>query len=423
MDHFLEKNNIRYKKIEYEYEIYCFDIFNKIIGIDINDDKTYFNEDELFDYLVKEETNEIIDNFINEYLRNVIDKSFYEIIKDIPDYEGYYQVSTNGYIISLKTNKILQPTIQDGYSRICIGIKSKNWKLMSLHSLIAKTFLKMPQDGKKYIINHDNGIRHDNRLENLKYRTESEKAKNAYKIGNAKPTGCKIVCKLDSDGKVIDRYSSIRKAARENNIKSVSNISACINNPTYTAGGYHWRFSSKNKEYKPKLQNDEIFKKIGIYKNFDLSNYAVSNYGNIKNITTNKLLKSSKNKAGYLRISLAHSLNKEVNTCIHQLVAFKFAPIPKNIDYKIAVVNHIDEIKDNNFYKNLEWLATSKENVTYSTGKKVKQIDKNTGKLIKIHNSVRQAATTLNKKFGATDIRRVCLGKYPSAYGYIWEFV
>ena len=47
------------------------------------------------------------------------------------------------------------------------------------------------------------------------------------------------------------------------------------------------------------------------------------------------------------------------------------------------MVNHIDENKLNNYYKNLEWTTTS-ENVMHSTGKKVNQIDIETGiKLLK----------------------------------------
>lgn len=68
-------------------------------------------------------------------------------------------------------------------------------------------------------------------------------------------------------------------------------------------------------------------------------------------------------------------------------------------------------------------LEIIKENTTHSTGKKVKQIKKKTDKLIKIFNSVNEAARLLEKFFDATDIRRYCLDKNPSAYGYKWEFV
>ena len=53
----------------------------------------------------------------------------------------------------------------------------------------------------------------------------------------------------------------------------------------------------KNKEFKPELKKDDIFKKIGTYKGKNLSNYEISNYGNIRNITNKKFLKPCTNYA------------------------------------------------------------------------------------------------------------------------------
>ena len=106
---------------------------------------------------------------------------------------------------------------------------------------------------------------------------------------------------------------------------------------------------------------------------------------------------------------------------IQRLVATTFVRTP-NIDYDKYVVNHKDENKHNNYYENLEWI-TNQENVAYSTGKPVKQIDRETNKVLKKFNSIRDAARSLDKKYGATDIRNCCLGKRLGAYGFKWKFI
>lgn len=94
-----------------------------------------------------------------------------------------------------------------------------------------------------------------------------------------------------------------------------------------------------------------------IWKTIDaLKGYAVSNYGNIKNIKTNRILKGYDNGSGYLAVSVN---NKKMY--IHRLVAMAFLDNPRGVNY----VNHIDYNKQNNNVNNLEW-CTQKENVHHS---------------------------------------------------------
>ncbi|QVU02011.1 NUMOD4 motif protein [Enterococcus phage vB_EfaS_785CS] len=98
--------------------------------------------------------------------------------------------------------------------------------------------------------------------------------------------------------------------------------------------------------------------------------YQVSNLGRVKSLkrTTNnyscytdKILKPSFNKKGYLQLHLCK--DKCNKTCrVHRLVAEAFIPNHENKQQ----VNHIDEDKTNNVVSNLEW-ATTKENVNHGT--------------------------------------------------------
>lgn len=102
---------------------------------------------------------------------------------------------------------------------------------------------------------------------------------------------------------------------------------------------------------------EEIWKDIEGYEGL----YQVSNFGRVKRVTTGRILKSGKDKDGYLKVILCKNNIKSTKT-IHRLVAQAFIPNPEN---KLEV-NHIDEDKANNNVNNLEW-STRKENLNHGT--------------------------------------------------------
>lgn len=88
--------------------------------------------------------------------------------------------------------------------------------------------------------------------------------------------------------------------------------------------------------------------------------YSVSNYGEVRNNKTGKLMKPRKNETGYLRINLTKN-GKPKCMRVHRLVAQAFIPNPENK----PEVNHIDFNRENNCVSNLEWV-TNQENTQYS---------------------------------------------------------
>lgn len=88
--------------------------------------------------------------------------------------------------------------------------------------------------------------------------------------------------------------------------------------------------------------------------------YEVSNYGQIRNVKTLRILKFHLETKGYLGISLRKN-NKSKRFAVHRLVAIAFIPNPENK----PEVNHKDGDKQNNRVDNLEW-ATAKENTNHS---------------------------------------------------------
>jgi ERCC4-related helicase len=113
-----------------------------------------------------------------------------EVWHDIEGYEGIYQVSDLGNVKSLKrqnalglmrSERILKPATNDwGYKFVVTYDK----KSKAIHKLVALAFIGK-QPGEKYVANHKNGIKTDNRADNLEWITHKENIRHAWRTGLA----------------------------------------------------------------------------------------------------------------------------------------------------------------------------------------------------------------------------------------------
>lgn len=132
-----------------------------------------------------------------------------EIWKDIPGQEGNYQVSSIGGFRNFRTKKtIIQSKSKQGYYRMCCKY-GKEIKIHS-HRAVALAFIHNPQN--KPQVNHINGIKTDNRVENLEWVTQSENALHAIKIGLLKP----LPHRYDEAANCVKLTNMIVKEIREN---------------------------------------------------------------------------------------------------------------------------------------------------------------------------------------------------------------
>lgn len=100
-----------------------------------------------------------------------------ELWKDIEDFPTY-QISTLGKVKSLKFGKerILKPNINNmGYLYVNLR-KDKKQNLRNIHRLVGQAFLANPLNYP--VIDHINRIKTDNRVENLRWTTQSENCVN-----------------------------------------------------------------------------------------------------------------------------------------------------------------------------------------------------------------------------------------------------
>jgi len=90
-----------------------------------------------------------------------------EIWKEIPGYEGLYEASSFGNIKSISRNVLVSQSVsKKGYYRVNLN-NNGIWKVISTHQLICSAFLGHERCGMKLIVNHIDGCRKNNKVENL----------------------------------------------------------------------------------------------------------------------------------------------------------------------------------------------------------------------------------------------------------------
>lgn len=142
-----------------------------------------------------------------------------EIWKQMTGYEGKYMVSNLGRIRSLlngsKFYGILKPAIhKGGYLRV----RLYDNKSLLVHRLVAQTFIPNPKN--KATVNHKNGNKKDNRVENLEWATQKENNRHAIRTGLHDPKKRRYSFNSKSIKISFESVSEIRKLHSQG-IKSV----------------------------------------------------------------------------------------------------------------------------------------------------------------------------------------------------------
>ena len=156
-------------------------------------------------------------------------------------YEGQetdYSVSTEGEVRKDTKNYILSQSSQQDYKFVGLIINGKQ-KRMRVHRMVALTFINNP-DNKPYV-NHINGNRSDNNVENLEWVTPSENTQHAVDTGLFKSGRARAVVQYNLNGEQMATFESASEAARQTG-GSQSKITMCCRRQRDSANDYQWRY-------------------------------------------------------------------------------------------------------------------------------------------------------------------------------------
>lgn len=179
-----------------------------------------------------------------------------EVWKDIEGYEGFYQVSNFGRVKSLEKEfkagrsyglrmmkeRILKHGTNSGGYQVVVFSKDEKKRSFSVHRIVAETFIPNPECKKE--VNHIDGNKTNNHVDNLEWSTRSENILHAYKM-NLQDAPKKKIDQFDKVGKFIKSYNSLTEASKELNI-CLKTISNNLKGRNKSAGGYVWKYAEKS---------------------------------------------------------------------------------------------------------------------------------------------------------------------------------
>lgn len=184
-----------------------------------------------------------------------------EIWMDVVGYEGFYEVSNLGRVKSLPRTrksskggiasvkgKILKYKI-DRYGYLVYGLsKDGRGKSHTCHRIVAKTFIPNPENLPQ--VNHIDGNKVNNKVENLEWCTNIYNHMEALKLGlrGGKPYKKRVDARnvlMYKDGVHIRTFESLAQAARELNFKK-GRISNCLRKSSKSSGGFFFEYEAKN---------------------------------------------------------------------------------------------------------------------------------------------------------------------------------
>lgn len=268
-----------------------------------------------------------------------------------------YYISDEGKLFNQKTNRWYKGRINGGYQYYDLRWNGKKYAKRA-NRLVAEYFLELPENYKDLVVNHKDGNRLNNNVDNLEWCTVSENNRHTYKIGNRQGNG-------------------------ERNFED-------------------------DVEY-----TDEV------WKNYKDTTYMISNYGRVKNNKTGKFLKGKITANGYKEYQLNRK-SLLAHRLVYSLFNDIELETSQQINHKDGnkLNNHLDNLEVVTASENaLHAYYCLNKNPNVKT---VYQYDLDMN-LLNTYPSCAEAARQ-NPGCYSNLISNVCNGKKKTHHGYIWSY-
>ena len=158
--------------------------------------------------------------------------------RDIDGFENY-RVSSEGRVRNKRTGRVLR-SAPDSSGYMTVGLSSHGkTHSKNVHRLVAKAFLDK-REPEAYQVNHIDGNKHNNTLDNLEWVSPSENMAHAYSHGLNHWVGYnETPIRIVETGEVFKSQAECARAI--NGIQA--NINACLAGRRHTHLGYHYEYA------------------------------------------------------------------------------------------------------------------------------------------------------------------------------------
>ena len=264
-------------------------------------------------------------------------------------------VSNMGNVRNDKTKTIYKQNHKNGYLYVTLKTTTETEtkeRGQRIHRLVAEAFIPNDDPKNKNQVNHIDGNKSNNKVDNLEWISQSDNIKHAASTGLLKSQARKIH-QFDKDGKLIKTYDSISQASKDTGIDDGTICKVCKGSGNKTAGGYIWKYDDEDILCKRTENKDEPLTIINGYPNYGISqNGDIYSYARKRYLTQIEL-------DGYKRVYMINDSGRK-GFLVHRLVAETFI---KNTDPLKTQVNHKNMIRSDNCVKNLEWVTCSENKI------------------------------------------------------------
>ena len=153
-----------------------------------------------------------------------------------------YEVSDDGQVRNSLSGKILKGRLsKSGYLQVSIKmLDTQKFQNQYIHRLVAEYFI--PNEDNKREVNHKDGNKINNNVENLEWVTPSENQIHRQKILGKNKTSNRRIGQFDTQDNFIQSFDSIVDAVKAMNRTSRVNIDSVLQGRRKTAYGFIWRY-------------------------------------------------------------------------------------------------------------------------------------------------------------------------------------